>query len=113
MAKKKTTKATSKTSKQKDAEINKVMAALSYVWILCLIPLLGKKDSEFVQFHAKQGFILFIVEILASLVVWFPLFGQLFMLLLIIIAVMGVIKALNEEWWEIPIIYDWSKKLKI
>ncbi len=100
-------------SKEKDVENNKAIAALSYVWILCLIPLLGKRDSEFAQFHAKQGLVLFIIEIVVSLFAWFPIFGQLLMLALLVVAVMGIIKALNGEWWEVPLVYEWSKKIKL
>lgn len=96
-----------------DVEENKTVAALSYAWILCLVPLLGKRDSKFAQFHAKQGLILFGIELVASMFVWFPFFGQLFMLMLIVVAVMGIIKALNGEWWEIPYIYEWSKKINL
>jgi uncharacterized membrane protein len=102
-----------KTTKDLDAEINKNIAAMSYLWILCLVPLLGKRDSEYAQFHAKQGLVLFGIELIASLFVWFPVFGQLFMLALLVISVMGVVKTLNEEWWEIPFIYEWSKKIKL
>jgi uncharacterized membrane protein len=44
------------------------MAVLSYIGILCLIPLLMKKTSKFAQEHAKQGFVLFLFEIAASVV---------------------------------------------
>jgi len=104
---------TTKNSKDLDVEVNKNMAVLSYVWILCLVPLLGKRDSKFAQFHAKQGLVLFVLEIIAFLLIWFPLFGQLFMLLLIVISVMGIIKTLNGEWWEIPFIHEWSKKINL
>lgn len=102
-----------KTAKDRDAEINKGMAALSYVWVLCLVPLLGKRDSEFAQFHAKQGLVLFGIEVVGSLVFWFPIFGQLLALALLVVSVMGIVKTLNGEWWEIPYIYDWSKKIKL
>ena len=109
----KKTEEKTKTSKDLDMEVNKGIAVLSYVWILCLVPLLGKRDSEFAQFHAKQGLVLFVIEIVASLFIWFPIFGQLLMLLLLIVAVMGIIKTLNGEWWEIPVIHDLSKKIKL
>jgi len=98
-------------TKDKDIEDNKVMAALSYAWILCLVPLLGKRDSKFAQFHAKQGLILFIIELVAGLFMWFPIFGQILMLALVLVSVLGIIKTLNGEWWKIPLIYDWSKKI--
>ncbi len=102
-----------KTSNDADVEQNKAIAALSYVWILFLIPLLGKRDSEFAQFHAKQGLILFIIEIVASLFFWFPFFGQLLMLALVVISIIGIVKTLNGEWWKIPYLYDWSKKINL
>ncbi len=106
-------KESKKTSTNPDVEANKNIAALSYIWILCLVPLLSKKNSEFAQFHAKQGLILFIIELIAGLFVWFPFFGQLLMLLLIVISVMGIIKTYNGEWWKIPFIYEWSKKINL
>ncbi len=98
-----------KTSKESDAEMNKNMAIISYVWILCLIPLLGNKKSEFVQFHAKQGFVLFLLSF-ATIV---PFFGQILCLVLFFVSVWAIIKTLNGEKWEIPVIFEWSKKIKI
>ena len=100
---------TSPTADERDAEDNKTVAVLSYFWILFLIPLLTKKDSKFCQFHAKQGLILFIV----SLIVWFPIVGQLVSLVLLLICVIGIVKTYNGEYWKIPYIHDWSKKIKI
>ena len=97
----------------KDVEENKAIAALSYAWILCLVPLLGKRKSKFAQFHAKQGLVLFIIELIGTLVYWFPIFGQALMLVLVVVSIMGIIKTLNGEWWKIPYIYDWSKKINI
>jgi uncharacterized membrane protein len=88
------------------------LAALSYIWILCLVPLLGSKD-EFVKFHAKQGFILFIIELALILVGWIPVIGWLASLIVAIVAIIGLIKALNGEKWEIPYVYNWSQKIKI
>ena len=102
-----------KTSTNDEVEKNKAIAALSYVWILFLVPLLGKRDSKFAQFHAKQGLVLFIVEIVASLFLWFPFFGQLLMLVLVVISIIGIVKTLNGEWWKIPYLYDWSKKINL
>jgi len=88
------------------------LAALSYFWILCLIPLLGSKD-EFVKFHAKQGFVLFLIELVLILVGWIPLVGWLASLIVVLVAIIGIIKALNGERWEIPYVYNLSKKIKI
>jgi len=99
--------------KQDDVQKNKNIAALSYVFILFLVPLLLKRDSEFVQFHARQGLVLFIVELLAGMVSWFPVFGQLLMLLLLVVSIIAILKTLEGEKWEIPFIYEWSKKINL
>ena len=96
-----------------DIESSKTIAALSYVWILFLVPLLGKRDSKFAQAHAKQGLVLFVVELIASILLWVPILGQLLMLAIIIVCVLGIVKALNGEYWEIPYIYKWSKKINL
>jgi len=98
-----------KADENKDIFDNKVIAAFSYIWILFLIPLLLKKESKFCQFHAKQGLVLFIF----SLVAWFPLFGWLIGLAIVIFSVIGIIKALAGERWEAPLIYDLSKKINL
>lgn len=101
--------------KDNNADIveNKNVAALSYIWVLCLVPLLGRRNSKFAQFHGKQGLVLFIVEIIAGFFVWFPILGQLLMLGLLVISVVGLIKTLNGEWWKIPYLYSWSKKINL
>jgi uncharacterized membrane protein len=88
------------------------MAVLSYLWILCIIPLLISKD-EFVKFHARQGFILFLIEIVLAFIAWIPFIGWLLSVVVIIVVVMAIIKTLNGEKWEIPYVYEWSQKIKI
>ncbi len=98
---------------KQDIEKNKTIAALSYVWILFLLPLLLKRRSKFAQFHAKQGLVLFIIEIAAGLFIWIPILGQIISLFLLVVCVIGIIKALNGEWWKMPYIYNWSKKINL
>ncbi|MFH1326446.1 MAG: DUF4870 domain-containing protein [Candidatus Falkowbacteria bacterium] len=116
--KKKTTKKTSSKPKNKfdadDVEKNKIIAALSYIFILCLVPLMLKKNSEFTQFHARQGltitvawFVLWVFGIIPILGWIVAFFGNI---ALLIISVLGVIKTLSGESWEIPFIHEWSKK---
>jgi fumarate reductase subunit D len=101
------------TADDRDAQENKYTALFSYIWILFLIPLLARRDSKFCQFHAKQGLVLFVIDLIASLFFWIPLIGQLLMLALAIVSVIGIIKVLNGEYWKIPYIYGWSEKIKI
>ena len=47
-----------------------LMVALSYLWILALIPLLTKKDDREVQWHAKNGLVLLGAEIIVWILFW-------------------------------------------
>lgn len=101
----------------KDIAENKTLAAISYLGVLCLIPLLLKKESPFVQFHAKQGLVLFIAEIILCFVNIIPFLGQIMWLVVclifVIVSIQGIIKTLKGEWWTIPIISDYAKKINL
>lgn len=49
---------------------SKIFAALSYFSILFVVPLIVKKEDDFVKFHIRQGITLFFAEI----IVWFILY---------------------------------------
>lgn len=97
------------------------MAAIGYVFILCFIPLLMAKDSAFAQYHAKQGLVLFIVEIvimiISNILVFIPVLGWFVMMVLnlavVILSIIGILKALEGEMWEMPVLGQYAKKLKL
>ncbi len=95
-----------------DVEANRFMAALSYVWILCLIPLLLRRQSKFAQFHAKQGLILFIFGIIVS---WLQpgLIHDILLAVAVIFSAIGFVKTYNREWWQAPLVYNISQKIKL
>jgi uncharacterized membrane protein len=108
----------------KDIEENKAIAALSYLWILVLIPLLVKKDSKFVMAHAKQGLALFIAEIIVWVVEiffrWIPFIGIFFVILanicyaiLAVVSIIALLYALTGKCWKIPGIYEFSEGLNL
>lgn len=96
---------------------DKVHAALSYMWILCLYPLLMKRDREFVYFHARQGFVLFIGEFIIFLVSMVPVLGWIVgfvgWIAAGILSVLGIVAALGGRRWEMPIIYEYVKKFNL
>jgi fumarate reductase subunit D len=99
--------------KQKDIDSNKVMASLSYVWVLCLVPLVFARRSEFAQFHAKQGLLLFMVEILAWLVFWIPIFNVLLFIMIILFSLLGIRSTLDGKYWVMPILGKYVNKLNL
>ena len=48
---------------QTDIESNKVLAVLSYLGILVLVPIFAGKNSKFARYHANQGLVLAIAEV--------------------------------------------------
>ncbi len=103
----------------KDIEANKVMALLSYLGILVLIPIFGAKGSKFARFHANQGLILCIAAIAYSVVVnilmsillaisWrlaaVSSILSLVSVAFLVWAVIGIINALNGKAKELPFI---------
>ena len=89
-----------------DIEKNKIMAVLAY--IIFLIPLLAAKDSRFARFHTNQGLVLFISAIIFSIVAVIPIIGWIIApiigLLITVLAIIGIINALNGRTKELPII---------
>jgi uncharacterized membrane protein len=100
-------------NQNKGNDDDNLIAAIGYIGVLCFVPLMFKKKSEFAQFHGKQGLVLFIAEVVGMFVFWVPLIGQVLALILFILSVVGFIKAYNGEKWEMPIVKDFVKKLKI
>ena len=100
-----------------DAEENKLIAAIGYLGILCLIPLLGKKDSPFAQFHGKQGLVLFLSGIVLGLVAWIPFLGWLVGAVaglgLFILFLIGIMNALGGKMEKLPVIGQYADKINL
>jgi glycosyltransferase involved in cell wall biosynthesis len=66
-------------------------------------PLDYSKD-EFVNFHAKQGFVLFVLELIFTIILVIPMFNVILVLTWIILSILGIRAVLNNKKWEIPYI---------
>lgn len=102
---------------QSDVEKNKVMGVLAYIGILVLVPILAAKDSPFARYHANQGLVLFLAEIALGIIgntlgfalalsgLWFLLMLMpLFWLATLVLAIIGIINAVNGEMKPLPVI---------
>jgi len=83
--------------------------ALSYLSILSLIMLLTKKDDDFVVFHARQGFVLFIISLLGVV----PGVGWIAFLGAVALSIVGMVKAAQGDKYEIPLIGKVAGRVKI
>lgn len=101
----------------RDISENRVLALISYLGPLCFIPLFGKKDSPFVQFHAKQGLVLFIAELISAFINVIPFFGhiiwELANLFFLYLTIMGIIKSWQGINWRMPILGNYAGDIKL
>ena len=88
----------------------KFRAALSYVFVLFLLPL-AKRDSEFCQFHAKQGLVLFLTWVLVSFVIWIPIVGWIAWVAMLTVNIVAIKKTLEGQKWELPFLGKYAKKI--
>lgn len=103
--------------RKKDVDNNRFYAAISYLWILCFVPLIWRRRSEFAMHHARQGLVLLLAGFFFALIAWIPLFGyflsMLFGLATAILAFLGIINALNGKYWQMPALGRYAKKIRI
>ncbi len=94
-----------------DAANNKVYAIFAYFGILVLIPILAAPNSKFARFHANQGLVLFVAEMILSVItfvsggMWIVRIlvniGRIFALVL---SILGIVAAAQGEEKELPVI---------
>jgi len=99
--------------KGNDVDENKAIAAISYLWILFLIPILVKKDSPFAMYHAKQGLIFFIFSTIVSFIVWVPVIGWILGIVTFVLFIIGLVNALSGKTQPLPIIGKFAEKINI
>ena len=96
-----------------DIQTNKVWAALSYVGILFILPLLvNGGQSRYAKYHANQGFILFlsniVVGIASAILGKIPVLGAVLSALLslasLALMIIGIINAANGKAKQLPLI---------
>ena len=106
-------------SRPQDPEVQdaKFFAAIGYLNILCFVPLYLKKGNKFAQFHGRQALILFILELAAGVISIVPTVGDLIsrfaFVIFGILSLIGIIKVLMEEYWEMPVVYEISTRINL
>ncbi len=88
---------------------DKLWSILSYIPILCLIPLLQEDTTSDLRLHARQGVVLMLLEILICILLIPGVTNLLFIVSLVIcllLAVIGAFYAFQGKYWRIPVISD-------
>lgn len=98
------------------SKTEKIVAAISYIWLLSLLVVIFRK-SEFERFHAKQGLVLAIAGFVFTIAAGVPLLGWLVSfigtIIVILLAVSGLLHALQGEYFEVPFIAKYARKIKL
>ncbi len=91
-----------------DVNTNRIFAVLSYLGFLFIIPLIAVPDSKFARFHANQGLVIFIAELISSLLYLIPFIGWIAGaaagILLTVLSVMGIVNSIQGKAGELPVI---------
>lgn len=103
------------TPKETSKKEGNIKAALTYLagWITGLVFLLTEKEDEFIRFNAAQSVVVFgAVNVIALI----PFLGQILAILLIplslILWIVLMVKAYNNERMELPVASDFAKKVE-
>lgn len=99
-------------------EDDRLAAILSYIPFLCFIPLvnINWRENKEARFHARQGIILFLIELVAVVLLIDDLAKFVFKALLILAAALsiaGIYFALQGKRIKLPIIGDLADKAKL
>ena len=93
----------------------RLLAALSWLWVFSLVLLVLTRGRPFVQFHARQGAFLFVVSLGAWIVValagaklW--VFHALVQFGIFLLVVTGFLQALRGRWWTLPLVGQLARR---
>lgn len=103
-------------AEDKEIQEGKIFAVIGYLGILCLVPLLFKKENKFALFHGKQGLVLFLGEVALGIISVIPFlwFVRFFGVLIFgILSLVGIIQVLMGNYWKMPVIADIADKFNI
>ena len=85
-----------------------LMAIMSYLGILCLVPVILNKEDEYVHFHARQGLVIWVWSVFAIFMLYVPVIGRFFFglsaFMILIFSFIGMVSVLLAKAWKLPII---------
>lgn len=96
-------------------EEGRMAAIMSYIPFLCFVPLLNMQENKEARFHARQGVMIFIIELIAVIFLIDGISDFVFKGILIIaigFSVAGIYFSLRGKNYKLPIIGDLANKSK-
>jgi len=97
--------------------VDRFLALISYLGILSLVPVVLKVRNEFSHFHMRQGLVLFIAEIIFTLIWVIPLIGWIIGFLgwicCVVLSLVGIVNAIIGKKWQMPVVGRFTDKIKL
>ena len=85
-----------------------LMATLSYLGVLCFAPLLTARDDGFVQFHARQGLVIWIWGMVALFLLHLPIVGKWVFgfssMGVLAFSALGIASVVCQRAWKLPLV---------
>lgn len=103
-------------SNERDQQVNegKIFAILGYLWILCIIPLVFKKENTFVLNHGRQGLVIFISVVAVFIFsIVFPWLLRPGLFFFGVLSLWGILEVLQGKDLRIPFIRDYADKITL
>ena len=93
-----------------------IMLVLCYLGLLALIPYLAARDAPVVRWHARQGLALGLLGVgcaALALVPYLGFVGHLGLAGVLVLSVIGIVKALERVPWRMPVAADIADRFEL
>jgi fumarate reductase subunit D len=94
---------------------SRFLAALSYMGVLCLVPLIFGRGDDYVNFHARQGMVLWIWGVLAIFSLHIPILGAFIfsssVFFIAVLSLAGLVSVGLSRMWRFPVVGMFAGKL--
>jgi uncharacterized membrane protein len=93
-----------------------ILLVLCYVGLLALVPYLVARDAPLVRGHARQGLALALLGIACAglaVVPYVGFAGHLGLAGVLVLSIVGIVKALDRAPWRMPVAADVADRLEL
>jgi uncharacterized membrane protein len=94
----------------------KILLVVCYLGLLALVPYLVARDAPLVRFHARQGLALGLLGVGCAglaLVPYLGFIGHLGLAGVLVLSLVGIVKALDGVSWRAPVAADVADRLQL
>jgi len=104
------------TGAAREPPADKLLLVLCYVGLLSVVPYLVARSPGLLQFHARQGLALGLLGVVCAglgLVPFIGFVGHVGIALVIVLSILGIVKALSGERWRIPVAAELADRFQL